>query len=116
MVVPGRARHSYGEAAAEILVTAGCRELVLSPAELTQTPGSDWRKVAIALALHRHTTAGQAWVGRQLAMGSAVNVSQQLQRLASGKLADPASRWLANAEHELSIKLPAPSSFELSIA
>jgi putative transposase len=53
----------------------------LSHADLDALPGSDARKLAIALLLSKQTGVQQGWIAEQLKMKSAANVSQQLRRL-----------------------------------
>lgn len=65
---------------AEELVQAGMRRWNLTEKELPLVPGSDPRKVAIALQLHEETTVAQGWIATRLHMRSAANVSQQVRR------------------------------------
>ena len=60
----------------------GMRDLGLKDAKLDQLPGSDLRKVAIALVLQKKTSVRQRWVADRLKMGRAANVSQHLRRFA----------------------------------
>ena len=73
------------------------RDLGLKNAKLNQLPGSDLRKVAIALALQKKTSVRQRWVADRLKMGSATNVSQQLRRFAKiprNQLTNEINIWL----------------------
>jgi putative transposase len=65
--------------AAELLA-AGLRAAGLTAEQLMQRPGSDPCKVAIARTIWENTTIGQGWLARELRMGSAANVSQQILR------------------------------------
>lgn len=73
----GKAR---SERAAEEIVRVMAEEVGLDEADLETLPGSDPRKVDIALELSRATAVSLTWIARRLAMRSASNVSQQLYR------------------------------------
>ena len=78
-------RACHEEAAAERIVADGMKRLRLGVEELGRTPGSDLRKVAIALAVHRKTAVPQRWTAERLGMKSAVNVCPQIKRLKQGQ-------------------------------
>ena len=52
----------------------------LDAASLRELPGSDARKVAIAMLIWETTTVGMTWIADNLAMCSAANASQQIRR------------------------------------
>ena len=87
----------HEEAEAEQIVRDGMGCLQMSAAELKMTAGSDPKKVVIAKAVHEKTAVSRRWTAARLEMKSAMNVSQQIKRLKTGKLNLPkeAKRWLS---------------------
>ena len=71
---------AHGERQADQLLAAGLRTHHLSTLLLAQLPGTDPRKVALAVRLWEGTTASQTWIAERLHMKSAANVSQILRR------------------------------------
>ena len=70
----------HGAAEAERIVQQGLEHFGLSETDLESLPGSDPRKVSIAISIHQSTTTPQGWTAERLQMKSAANVSQQLNR------------------------------------
>ena len=66
----------HGQAEALRLIAAGLRAVRLKKEELRALPKSDLRKARIARAVRAQTTVRLRWLGEQLVMGSAVNVSR----------------------------------------
>ena len=77
------ARRSSEEAQAAQWLKQGLAAAELSTTELAQLKGSDPRKVALARHLWERTVVSQDWLAKQLQMGSAANVSQQIRRAKS---------------------------------
>ena len=75
-----RERLAHDEYQAEKLLAEGLKAAGLGSVELARLPGSDARKVALALCLESCTTVSQSWLAERLQMRSASNVSQQLRR------------------------------------
>ena len=78
-------RRSHDQRQAEEWLRAGVAATGMELTELHRLPGSDARKVALARLLWEQTTVGQEWIARQLGMGSAANVSQQIRRAKAEK-------------------------------
>jgi hypothetical protein len=70
----------HGQAEAEKIVQQGLERFGLSEIDLESLPGSDPRKVSIAVSIHQSTTTPQGWTAARLRMKSAANVSQLLSR------------------------------------
>ncbi len=87
----------HDEEEAERMVADGMKRLGLSGGALKSTVGSEPRKVAIAHAVHQRTTVARKWTAARLEMKSAMNVSQQIKRLKTGKLKLPKEvhQWLS---------------------
>ena len=87
----------HDEAAAEKLVAEGMRSLRMTEEEMKAKPGSEPRKVALAAAVHAKTAVPRRWTATRLEMKSAMNVTQQIKRLRTGKLKLPreAKQWLS---------------------
>ena len=93
--VLGRERHwsyrqseeskSHGEMEAERLLEEGLELSGLQRDELTSLPGSDPRKIAIALRIERSTTVSRSWLAQRLGMKSAANVRQYIWLVKSGR-------------------------------
>ena len=62
------------------------RQLHLTMLDLQSTPGSEPSKVAIAWAVHQVTAVTRSWTAQRLSMKSAVNVTQQIKRMKTGKI------------------------------
>ena len=77
----GKINHAHDRARAEEIIALGLECFGLSHDDLDALPGSDARKLAIALLLSKQTGVQQGWIAEQLKMKSAANVSQQLRRL-----------------------------------
>jgi putative transposase len=75
-----RQAHDHAEARALDLIRNGLKELGLTEQELKISRGSDARKVSLAWAIARSTTANQGWIANRLHMSSAANVTQQIRR------------------------------------
>jgi len=87
----------HEEEEAEQIVRDGMQSLKMGAEELKTTAGSDPRKVIIAKAVHEKTAVTRRWTAARLEMKSAMNVSQQIKRLKTGKLKLPkeAKQWLS---------------------
>jgi putative transposase len=72
---------AHGEAQALEILKHGLAASGLEKQELKELPGSDERKVAIALQIWENTTMSMSWISQKLAMKSAANASQQIRRL-----------------------------------
>ena len=90
-------RASHDVAEAERLLRDGMDRLGMERATVSELPGSDPRKVAMAHAVHALTAVPHTWTEEKLGMRSAANVSQHLCRLARGevKLTKEAKAWLS---------------------
>jgi REP element-mobilizing transposase RayT len=80
---PEQRQHGLREAKA--LLEKGLREHGLRAKDLSTLPGSDARKVEIAVRIWEETTVGQGWIADHLVMKSAANVSQILRRAKPNK-------------------------------
>lgn len=74
------ARRSSEEAQAAHWLKQGLAAAELGAKELARLKGSDPRKVALARHIWERTAVSQGWLAKQLQMGSAANVSQQIRR------------------------------------
>ena len=88
---------AHDEEEAERIVGEGMRQLRLTTLDLENTPGSEPGKVAIAWAVHQRTAVTRSWTAQRLSMKSAVNVTQQIKRMKTGKLiaSKAAKQWLS---------------------
>src|SRR5438477_921543 len=82
---------AHDEREAERLLQTGLVAAGLEEKALSALPGSDPRKVALAILLMGRTVAPQSWIADRLAMGSAANVSQLVRRHRKTKLSLPPS-------------------------
>ena len=87
----------HDEDEAERIVAEGLKALSLTRADLESTPGSEPCKVAIAWAVHQRTAVRRSWTAERLWMKSAVNVTQQIKRMKTGKItpSKEAKQWLS---------------------
>ena len=78
------------------MIQEGLRAAGLKVEELSRLKGSDPRKVAIARVIWENTTVQMNWIGEELSMKSAYNVSQQLRRgrMISQTLPKNLLRWV----------------------
>jgi REP element-mobilizing transposase RayT len=76
-------KKAHDAARAEELLREGLRAARLGAEQARRLPGSEARKVEIARIIWQMTTVSQSWLAKQLGMGSAANVSQQLRRRAA---------------------------------
>ena len=69
---------AHGEAEAERIATEASARLGLpaDPKDLEQLRKGDERKVLVASLLRQHTTAGNPWIAKRLAMGHSGSVSR----------------------------------------
>ena len=89
---------AHDERTAERVLREGLIAAGLKKEKLGSIPGSDPRKVALAMLLIDRTIARQGWIADQLEMRSAANVSQQVIRGRKTKLKLPSKlkRYLAS--------------------
>ena len=73
-------QRTHGEREAHRLLREGLVRAGLSAEDLASTPGSEPRKVALALKIWQNTTVTHRWLAENLFMRSAANASQQLHR------------------------------------
>lgn len=73
-------KKEHDEKEARQIIADGTRAAGLHRAVWAELSGADVRKVALAHLIWRHTTVSQSWIGEQLSMSSAANVSQQIRR------------------------------------
>jgi len=90
---------AHGELEADRIWKQGLSLCGLKEDAMGDLPGSDERKVAIALKLRQKTTVRMEWISDILKMKSAANVRQQIWRVKSGKsdlkkLSQQMSAWL----------------------
>jgi putative transposase len=90
---------AHGELEAERILKKGLILCGLKNEELGELPGSDVRKVAIALKIRQSTTVRMEWINDMLKMKSAANVRQQIWRMNTeksdlNKLNKQAKDWL----------------------
>jgi putative transposase len=70
----------HGLRHAEALLARGLAEHRLTPSQLPSLPGTDPRKIQIALRIWQASSVSQSWIATRLSMKSAANVSQILHR------------------------------------
>ena len=71
---------AHGKAEAAKIVQAGLHQAGLRKADLASLPGSDPRKVAIAVRLREQTSVGLAWISEEPGMKSPTKASRQIRR------------------------------------
>ncbi|MEO0454735.1 MAG: transposase [Verrucomicrobiota bacterium] len=91
-------KHGLDEA--QRLLREGLQAMEIGNNELSQRKGSYPSKVVIAYVIHAKTIASQTWIAENLAMKSAVNVSQQIGRLKRGeiKIGKIEKEWLESVK------------------
>jgi hypothetical protein len=80
-----RERKAHGEQEAMEILKEGLAACGLMEKELKALPGSDVRKVAIAVKIWENTTMSMSWISENLGMKSAANASEQIRRQRAGK-------------------------------
>jgi hypothetical protein len=73
-----RERKAHGEQEAMEILKEGLAACGLMEKELKAPPGSDVRKVAIAVKIWENTTMSMSWISENLEMKSAANARQQI--------------------------------------
>jgi len=93
---------AHGEEVARRLLEEGLAVAKLRIEDLHDLPGSDVRKVAIAVTIWQRTTVKMQWLSSHLSMRSAANVSQQIRRFrqATSTIPTPLRKWISALQSE----------------